>query len=144
MLTHMLAGSAISVKSQIAQYRMKIFIITNFYFGLMLPPAKVDICKDIIWRNGQSDQSNPMYNPHTYVGWFSNLSIFYYTGCGSQIAPPTGFGSYHKKIHRIIVLLNKIMIYNYFSHFIGGAIWLPHPVRTKFEEVLRRRTSRIP
>ena len=57
---------------------MKIFIIANFYFGLMLPPAKVDICKDIIWRNGQSDQSNPMYNPHTYVGWLSNLSIFYY------------------------------------------------------------------
>ena len=22
------------------------------------------------------------------------------------------------------------MIYNYFSHFIGGAIWLPHPVFT--------------
>ena len=60
--------SEISEYMYIAQYRMKIFIIANFYFGLMLPPAKVDICKDIIWRNGQSDQSNPMYNPHTYAG----------------------------------------------------------------------------
>ena len=70
--------SEISVYMYIAQYRMKIFITANFYFGLMLPPAKVDICKDIIWRNGQSDQSNHMYNPHTYAGWVSNLSNFYY------------------------------------------------------------------
>ena len=53
---------------------MKISIIANFYFGVMLPLAKVGICMDIIWRNGQSDQSNPMSNPHTYVGWVSNLS----------------------------------------------------------------------
>ena len=28
--------------------------------------------------------------------------------------------------------MNKIMINNYFSHFIGGAIWLPHPVNFDF------------
>ena len=70
--------SEISLYILIAQYRMKISIIANFYFDLMLPPAKVGICKDIFWRNGQSDQSNPMYNPHTYIGWVSKLSIFYY------------------------------------------------------------------
>ena len=52
-----------------------------------------------------------------------------FTGCGGQIAPPPLQGADHIiKMHWIIVLLNKIMIYNYFSHFIGGAIWLPHPV----------------
>ena len=60
--------SEISVYILIGQYRMKISIIANFYFGVMLPLAKVGICMDIIWRNGQSDQSNPMYNPHTYAG----------------------------------------------------------------------------
>ena len=29
--------------------------------------------------------------------------------------------------------MNKITICNYFSHFLGGAIWLPHPVHFNAE-----------
>ena len=59
---------------------MKNFIITNFYFGLMLPPAKVDICIDIIGPIEQSDQNNHISNAHTFIFRVSISAIFYYIG----------------------------------------------------------------
>ena len=37
-------------------------------------------------------------------------------------------------MHWIIVLLNKITIFTYLSHFLGGTIWFPHPVGDKKRE----------
>ena len=59
--------SEISVYILIAQYRMKISIIANFYFGVMLPLAKVGICMDIIWLIEQRGQTKYMTNPPRYL-----------------------------------------------------------------------------
>ena len=89
------------------------------------------------WDPHKRDQGlGYIYRPLTasvYLRLFMKIRIqlapcaYALQGAAAKLHPLQG-ADHIIKMHWIIVLLNKIMIYNYFSHLIGGAIWLPHPV----------------